>query len=203
MLSFDEQVLVDEISQLLTQVQTCIVKIVLTRKPSGRGYAPASHETNRFVAVYPWGPSYHHDFIVAKSTITLGQQPALAGLKHLNRLENVLASKDIQNGLDEVLLCDAKGFVIEGTKTNLFALFDHWLTPKLDNNGVEGVVRAWLLDTIKDVACQDIPYQALYDAKAIFVCNSVIGVQAVEQVDGKKIPTQAVEQIKKLYNKVW
>ncbi len=79
--------------------------------------------------------------------ITLGVSPALAGFKHLNRLENVLArSRLAGTGCDEAILCTATGEVVGGTMSNLFAVLDGaLLTPPIESAGVRGVMREVVL----------------------------------------------------------
>jgi 4-amino-4-deoxychorismate lyase len=112
-------------------------------------------------------------------------QPALAGVKHLNRLENVLARAEWRDPeIAEGLLCDTDDNVIGGTMSNLFiARRGQLITPDLTRCGVAGVMR----DLVMELAqTHGIPLQVtaiglddLFDADEVFVVNSVIGVWPV------------------------
>jgi 4-amino-4-deoxychorismate lyase len=112
-------------------------------------------------------------------------QPALAGIKHLNRLENVLARAEWSDpAIAEGLLCDTEDNVIGGTMSNLFiAKEGRLITPELDRCGVAGVMR----DLVMELAhAHGIPLQVtaislddLFDAAEVFVVNSVIGLWPV------------------------
>ena len=105
--------LVAEIGDLAASGERCIVKVILTRGPAlRRGYAPGGDETpTRILRRYDWPPDdprAAEGLRVASRRVTLGANPLLAGLKHLNRLEQVLAQAAMRPlPLDEVLMCRA------------------------------------------------------------------------------------------------
>ena len=99
----------------------------------------------------------HHAPEILKSPVkvrwcqtTISQQPLLAGMKHLNRLENVLACSEWQpENYFEGLMCDLSGNVICATSANVFInLNNRWLTPDLTNSGINGVARNWFLENV-------------------------------------------------------
>ena len=164
----------------------CVVKIVLTRVAGGRGYRPAGNACNRILtrhAVPDYRPHKPEQGIgMFLCTQRLAHQPVLAGLKHLNRLEQVLASREWpDDSVLEGLMLDSDGFVIEGTRSNVFAVIDGKLqTPSLQQCGIAGVMRDWLLarfGTGADVT--QLTRGQLERASEIFVCSSVIGVWPV------------------------
>jgi 4-amino-4-deoxychorismate lyase len=171
------------------------IKIIVTRGESARGYmTPANIASNRIVqraALPVYLPSLYTEGAVLRVCETRASwQPALAGVKHLNRLENVLARREWSDtAIFDGLMLDRDGFVIEGVMSNVFALINGvWSTPKLNHSGVAGVYREMLL---KIKGCSDIPavecdlqLTDLYAADAIFVSNSLAGcvpVRAIEQ----------------------
>jgi 4-amino-4-deoxychorismate lyase len=115
----------------------------------------------------------------------LSRQPLLAGLKHLNRLEQVIARSEWQDTEHaEGLMLDQAGRVIEGVFSNLFLVRDGVLiTPDLKRCGVAGVMRAELLFQAESLGIPtqitDIPLEQLQWADEVFVCNSVYGVWPV------------------------
>ncbi|MGL4996398.1 MAG: aminodeoxychorismate lyase, partial [Deefgea sp.] len=170
------------------------IKIIVTRGESARGYmTPADITPNRIVqraALPVYSPHLYTEGAVLRVCETRASwQPALAGIKHLNRLENVLARREWTDpNIFDGLMLDRDGLVIEGVMSNVFALIDgFWCTPKLNQSGVAGVYREMLLQ-LND--CGDIPFKEcdltlaeLYSAKAIFVCNSLAACVPVRQIE--------------------
>ncbi len=133
-LKFDQEKLLESIQYHRAQFESVIVKIMLTRDQTGRGYTPKTACTQVFIRAEPWKLAEDVSYRVKKWQPFIASQPLLAGIKHLNRLENVLASKEIEGATDEVILCDSHNHAIEGTKSNLFALLEEgWVTPRLDH----------------------------------------------------------------------
>jgi len=122
-------------------------------------------------------------------TTTLARQPALAGLKHLNRLEQVLARNEWQDAqIAEGLMLDENGNVIEGTMSNLFMLQDDILyTPDLSACGVAGIMRETILELARNtdmtVRVTNITKDHLCEADEIFLTNSLIGIWPVNRIN--------------------
>lgn len=187
----------DEIARLLPASGARVVKLIVTRGPGARGYRPpAAPEPTRLLRIAPW-PDYpaqnYTNGICAKScTLTLGENPALAGLKHLNRLEQVLAQMELaaDTSVQEGLLCDARGRVAGGTFSNVFAVRDGTLsTPAVNRCGVRGVMRCLVLETCAELGLAahetDMSLRACYDAEELFVTNAVFGIWPVRRLDRK------------------
>jgi 4-amino-4-deoxychorismate lyase len=129
-----------------------IVKLIVTRGSSTqRGYAPPPDaHPRRIVQWFPWPPetsAAEQGVAVCASPITLGAHPALAGIKHLNRLEQVMARHRLDGTrYAEALMSTAAGEVIGGTLSNLFVVRGAGLcTPSLEQCGIAGVMRAVVL----------------------------------------------------------
>ena len=121
-------------------------------------------------------------------------QSRLAGIKHLNRLENVLAAAELNdaqshdNQLAEGLLLDAEGHLIEGTRSNLFMVAQGQLTtPDLSRCGVAGIQRgrimAWALQHGVTLQVRDVGLEEALHADELFVVNSVIGLWPVRELE--------------------
>ena len=110
----------------------------------------------------------------------LAVQPALAGIKHCNRLEQVLARGEWQDPqIDDGLMRDTDGHVVCATSGNLFVLHDaRWWTPPLDRCGVAGVCRAWAMTALAAQAVALSPAD-VENADAVFLCNAVRGILPV------------------------
>ena len=167
-----------------------VLKLILTRGDGLRGYAPDPAAQGRRIlqgnppAAYP---AVHGEQGVRlfPCVTRLSSQPLLAGLKHLNRLEQVLARAEWRDGEHaEGLMLDQAGRVIEGVFSNLFLVRDGVLiTPDLKRCGVAGVMRAELLFQAESLAIPtqitDVSLEQLQWADEVFICNSVYGVWPV------------------------
>ena len=175
--------------------EAAVIKVIVTRGSGGRGYAPGgAGAPTRIVLRYPM-PLDPEEFWtqgvnVAWSGVRLADQPRLAGIKHLNRLEQVLARAEIAASDDiEALMCDADGHVICGTMSNVFIVDAHRLrTPRLDHAGVAGVMRAVLLREAPSLGLQieegALGREDLMAAREIFLTNARIGVWPVRRLGG-------------------
>lgn len=174
------------------RTQPVVGKIILARSGLGRGYAPAGRLCERILLRYAaprypaslWAEGIH----AIRSPVVLGVQPLLAGVKHLNRLENVLASRDWPPGVQEALLCDTEGQPVCGTRSNLFWVRDQKLyTPRLDRCGVAGMMRGKVLDAARALGLAaeavSVPFAELASAQEVFVCNSLVGLWPVKRLD--------------------
>ncbi|MBV8047842.1 MAG: aminodeoxychorismate lyase [Paludibacterium sp.] len=186
-----EALLLAELRQACTGLPRAVAKITLTRGSGLRGYAiPADATATRIVAAHAW-PGYPEHYAqdgvaLTWCTLRLGLQPRLAGIKHLNRLENVLARSDLSDTCVEGLLCDSDGLVIEGTLSNLFVLRDgQWRTPQLDRCGVAGAMRAWVMARLPVEEARLRPADVT-EADLLFVCNSLAGIWPVADLDGRR-----------------
>lgn len=119
----------------------------------------------------------------------LPDNPRLAGIKHLNRLDQVMAAAELPPNSDGLLL-DQTGNVIEALSSNLFVLYQgQWLTPSLLRAGVAGVMRQLLIDQVMPTVdltplCQDIDLSMLQAAEEVFICNAVRGISSVTEITG-------------------
>ncbi|MDI5892251.1 aminodeoxychorismate lyase [Halomonas rhizosphaerae] len=166
-----------------------VLKLILTRGSGGRGYAPPAAPDPRLRwQLSPFVPDaarWKAGVRVRLCRLRLGLQPALAGLKHLNRLENVLARSE-WSGADtaEGLLCDSEDRLVEATCMNLFWQRGGRLeTPRLDRCGVAGTLRAVLLERLP-IAEVDAAPGVLASAEAVWLGNSVQGLWPVTRLDG-------------------
>jgi 4-amino-4-deoxychorismate lyase len=194
----DEAVLHAEVCRV-AEAGEGVVKIVLTRGAGARGYAlPAGRTCTRIVmaaALPPHAqPGAPVDVGARWCSLRLARQPRLAGIKHLNRLENVLARAEWDDpAIVEGLLCDDSGAVIGGVMSNLFwASGSELFTPDLGECGVAGVARARLLRAAArlghPVHIVRVPPAAILAADEVMICNSVIGVRRIARLDDAAWP---------------
>lgn len=171
-----------------------VLKLVLTRGSGGRGYgAPPAPSPRLLCALHPLPQRSvtlrREGMELVLSPVRLAEQPALAGIKHLNRLEQVTARLAADRaGVDEALMPDSAGRPVELTSMNLFARFgDRLWTPPLDRCGVAGVARAHILSVLAPEAGLKVQMcprtlSQLHTADEVFACNSVAGVVPVRKL---------------------
>ena len=168
----------------------CVVKVMVTRGSGARGYAiPAAVSPQRILSAssLPDYPRSHYDdgVRICWCRTRLASQPLLAGVKHLNRLENVLARSEWSDpDIAEGLMRDAVDNVIGGTMSNLFLVKEGvLLTPDLTRSGVAGVMRQLIIDSARGngitVRIAAVGMPEVLAADELFLVNSVIGVWQV------------------------
>lgn len=189
-LTVDMNALRVELNTYAQRLGEGVLKLIVTRGDSLRGYAADPSAPARRILQGNPPPAYpavhaERGIRLFPCTVRLSEQPLLAGLKHLNRLEQVLARAEWTDSEHaEGLMLDTSGRVIEGVFSNLFLVRDGVLiTADLSRCGVAGVMRAELLFQAESqgIATQitDIRLEQLHQADEVFVCNSVYGVWPV------------------------
>jgi 4-amino-4-deoxychorismate lyase len=185
--------LIAEIDRVRAGQSDAVVKVVLTRGSGGRGYAPpAAPAERRIVSCHslPSWPAanYTEGVGVWLCTTRLGRNPALAGLKHLGRLEQVLASLEpAPPGCAEGLMRDVEGAIVEGIRSNLFVVCDGVLTtPGLEDCGVAGVMRRFVLEATATAGLPAVETRLSLDellaADEVFLTSSVFGIWPVARL---------------------
>lgn len=187
-----QAILLREVQTVSAGLAKSVVKIILTRDGEGRGYLPLENQAcTRIVSAH-----HYPDGILERARegvkaqvcdLRLAIQPALGGIKHLNRLEQVLASVEMRDkSAEEGILLDSEGHVICAVSANIFLVMDdRLLTPRLDRCGVRGVLRSRILaDFAARCEQRRIMADMLQEADEIFLCNAVRGIVPVTAIDG-------------------
>lgn len=182
----DQALLAQEATELARGMPDAVVRIVITRGVGERGYVlPTAPRLSRIVAAFavpvPHAGAYRDGVRLRLCRLRLAEQPALAGMKHLNRLEQVLARAEWDDpAIADGVLLDASGRVVSSTMANLFAVIgDRLVTPSLDRCGVAGVGRAEVL-AARDVEIRDLALDELFRASELFLSSSVRGILPVQ-----------------------
>lgn len=205
----DEDSLLQELQSALQSSAAptvyCVAKIIVTAGQGLRGYGRGFSATPAvFIGIFPAAPppvEFYRDGIDTMLCKTrLATKSVTAGLKTLNRLEQVLARSElIGNGAFEGLTLDADDNVICGTMSNVFFVSDNQIiTPSLDCCGVEGVMRRHIIATLPDngleVDVRSLRSAELEGVDEVFVSNSQFGVMAVKSCGNLKWPVGKVTQ---------
>jgi len=198
----DEALLCAELDQVLAQHPDGVVKLIVTRGAGTRGYTPSADAAPTRIWDFSPLPDYPVDWMtqgikVRVCNLRLSAQPRLACVKHLNRLENVLAAMELNDAqlhgehAAEGLLLDAEGHLIEGTRSNLFLVSQGQLTtPDLSRCGVAGIQRgrvmAWALQHGVTLHVRDVGLEEALHADELFIVNSVIGLWPICKLEKRQ-----------------
>ena len=176
-----------------------ILKLIFTRGSGGQAYRPPERGVPARILqrrAWPAHPASHWtDGVrvrICRTRLAVGS--TLAGIKHLNRLEQVMARAEWRDDdIAEGLMLDADGYVVEATASNLFIREGgRWLTPPVDRCGVAGVMRGEVMAIARasglDVAEQRLRLERVLNADAMFLTNAVIGIWPVREVAGRRVP---------------
>jgi len=184
--------LLEKIARETGEMESAIVKIIVTRGNGGRGLKlPANNYPSLFVFKYPWSEITESELAleVEVCETRLPINPNLAGIKHLNRLDYVLAALELESKgqKNEGILCDTEGYLVEGIISNLFfCLQDQVYTPSLELAGVAGIMRRKILSYFKsqgiNVEVGRFSTELLMQSSECFMCNSVQGVRPIRSI---------------------
>jgi 4-amino-4-deoxychorismate lyase len=188
-----------EIERRAAERRDAVIKLIVTRGSGSRGYRPSGRERcTRILSLHPlpkWVPDA--PVRVRLCAARLGQNPGLAGLKTLHRLESVLARSEWSDArIWEGLMRDLEENIVCGTMSNLFVRHGlTLLTPRLDRCGVAGVMRRWVLETAGDLELRAVErrltWQDLRQAEEVFMSNAVVGVRSVGVIERGKLRLRA------------
>lgn len=179
-----------ELTSLLAEMPPQgIVKLTVTAGVGPRGYRAVATATPTVIVHWYPPPQITASVRLCQCRYRLPVNPVLAGIKHLNRLDQVLASMELE-GDEQGLLLDVDDNLIEAISHNIFIrIGDRWLTPALDRCGVAGVMRRFLMETLFPAAGLEveetcIPLRLVPEAGEIFICNAVSGLLPVAEIRG-------------------
>lgn len=174
-------------------LQNGIIKLIYTRGCAGRGYLPVNNNAAWYVTLSPLVAPASTPLALAVANTEASVQNQLAGLKHLNRLENVLARMECETlGVDEVVMLNALDEVVEASAHNLFLVIDGELcTPQLIHSGVCGIMRERILDYClqQGISCAQrlISRTELAHLSSAMLTNSINGPRLVGNFAGRNL----------------
>jgi 4-amino-4-deoxychorismate lyase len=202
-----------DVERLISDKNDTVLKIIISRGEGGRGYGTQNVSSPNYILTLHDKPNHFEKWqqvgiCLTLSPITLGKQPLLAGIKHLNRLEQVLIKQSLeQTNYVDAVVCDTDKMLVETSIGNLFWLQGQvWYTPELIHSGVEGVMRNHVMAKIREnshlkVTVQEVrtTIRSLADADEVFVCNSLMKVVPVTRIDndnGHSLGSYKIEHVR-------
>lgn len=200
---------VESVAKTVAENKESVIKIILTRGSGGRGYSTQGcNSPQRIISTSVYPDVYFQwqqqgiKLILCESQLASNKQ--LAGLKTLNRLEQVLIKKELESkqAVDGIV-CDNQGYVIETCSANLFIYLDNvWQTPKLDSSGVAGVQRRLVLLLAKKAGIKivetTIHIDKLKQVKALCLSNALMGIVPVNQFQSRHFDEASLLRCKQL-----
>jgi len=192
----NHDLLLEHITKATSNIENCVLSINITRGTAKkRGYninigdvKPNIILTTSNIPDYP--NTYSSTGIHTKiSRSTLSNNGQLSKIKHLNRLEQVLATSEITKKFPEIILCDQNHNIIEGTASNIFFIKkDTYYSPLIENCGVEGAMKSFIIKIMKKnkikIKIKKIKEKEIDSYEGAFFCNSIRLVWNIRSVDG-------------------
>jgi len=192
----------EELKEVSRSYSKAVIKVVITAGEGGRGYSRVGTSSPSVIISVSAFPEHYDQWQqeginLGVSSLQLGINPMLSGLKHLNRLEQVLIRQDLDNRIeDDVVVTNVNGHIIETSCANLFWLIDGQLyTPNINHSGVAGLVRDNVLANMPNVTLGDFVLTDVEQAQAMFICNSVMGIVPVKTFNGKLLSLEKLSGI--------
>ena len=190
----DKNMIENEIEVLIesNNEKQFVIKLIVTRGEGQRGYRFTNKQnTTRILSSHSW-PNYLDRYqtegvVVCYCETKLSENEKLAGIKHLNRLEQVLARNEWDDEFQEGLMLTTQGNVVDGTMSNFFAVQDNKIfTPGLSLCGVEGVMRKTVIKAAKEkgysIYEKDFNKVEIEQADELFLTNSLFGIWPVKLI---------------------
>ena len=192
------KVLLSRLDELAKLNPDACIKLLLSRGSGGRGYKAPESPTPLVILSVSALPSHYANWQqtgirLIKSEVALGRQPLLAGIKHLNRLEQVLIkAQPLPQGIDDVWVCDSDGLVVEGSMGNLLLISgSQVLTPRHSFAGVSGVMREQVIHSLLlmglNVTISDVTEAELLQADHVLMTNSLMVTVPVTNLGDKAL----------------
>lgn len=210
----ERQTLAAEMQQLAQGQAQAVLKVIITRGAGGRGYSPAGCSAlTRLLSLSPYPAHYpalrEQGARLSLVSTPLGINPALAGIKHLNRLEQVLIRSELdERGGDEALVLDSDGWLVECCAANLFWRKGNQLfTPDLSRCGVDGLARQQLLRDAAELGLMIAQVRetpaTLQDADEVLITNALMPLLPVRQIGQQHYSSRSLWQRLATLNSQW
>ncbi len=199
--------LTKQLSLVAKQYDLAVLKVIITASGGGRGYARSIEPKNDFIIMVHDYPKHYDELAIEGITLgnsnqQMGINPMLSGLKHLNRLEQVLLRQELTNtNEDDLVVTNVNDEVIEATSANLFFwLNDKLCTPDVTNSGVNGIMRQTILQNYPETLIKKVTLAELASSPAMFICNCVMGVMPVKNYNSRNLSIMLSQRVRNALN---
>lgn len=196
-----------ELTENARQYSQAVVKVIITAGQGGRGYSRQGTLSSNTIVSFSSFPLHYldwqkHGISMGVSEFQLGINPSLAGIKHLNRLEQVLIREELDARTeDDLLVTNCKGIIVEASCSNVFWLKNHtWYTPTLVDSGVAGLKRQQIINTLSvtyDIEEVQAKIEELENIQAMIITNSVMGIVPVHTFNKRSLSVLASIELAK------
>lgn len=190
----DLALLKQQLGQIAKPFKRAVIKVIISAGQGGRGYSRRGIEqSNTIISVHDFPKHYDRwqseGINLGLSALKLGLNPMLAGIKHLNRLEQVFVRQELDaRDEDDLLVRDINDNLVEASCANIFwYAAKQWHTPLIADAGINGLMRQHVLAHFPDTRVCQAGLSDISPASAMFICNSVMGLVPVRQYNGKKL----------------
>ena len=192
----NETDIVEDINSVIHEHKNGVLKIIITRgNAQPRGYRfTDSHKQTRVVRFYPDSEGGELDSGFALKFSNYPLTPShFAGIKHLNRIEQIMASSELANSrFNEVICCDQDDNIVECASANIFLCMDNEIvTPALKQCGIKGIIRQWVLDKARELGIYvretNVPKGQADECDEMFITNSIIGIKPVNRIESRML----------------
>jgi len=188
-----------ELKVAAQRFELCVAKVIITAGEGGRGYSRDGCETSTVIISFHAFPEHYltwqqQGIYLGVAQFKLGLNPFLVGIKHLNRLEQVLIRQELDSREeDDLLVLNCSENIIEASAANIFWLKNNtWYTPNIVESGISGLMRQHILKTLnndksKAIEIIEAKITMVDNIEAMFICNSVMNIVPVSQFQGRKL----------------
>lgn len=205
LLAPDKVELTKQFIKIAEQYSLAVLKVIITAGSGGRGYARSNtSHSNVIIMVYDY-PNHYDELVsqgisLGNSNQQIGVNPMFSGIKHLNRLEQVLLRQELVGSKeDDLIVTNVNDEVIEATSANLFFWLDDKLcTPDIALSGVNGIMRQTILQQYPDTLIRNVSLKQLESSTAMFICNCVMGVMPVKSYNGRTLNTTLPQRVRNM-----
>lgn len=206
-----QDTLIPYLQRIVKPYSLAVLKIMVTAGNGGRGYSRAGitmGDINVIVTISDFPKQYKALLPVGINVVDSVQQiavsPLLGGLKHLNRLEQVLLRTELDAlAVEDLIVTNCQGYVIEATSANLFYWSDDELcTPDLLHSGVNGIIRQKILEQHPEVKIKKITPLELETVDEMFLCNSLMGIMPIKSYNNRQLNLNKVLKFQSLMSEL-
>lgn len=197
----------ENIKMVAKNYSLAVLKVIITAGVGGRGYSRAGIEKPTIIiSVFDFPAHYtywqNNGAKIGICKLQLGLNPMLAGIKSLNRLEQVLIRKELDERVeDDLLVTDINKNIVETSCANIFFKINGvWQTPRISMAGIAGLKRAQILSKIDNILIVEMKLTNLLNIEAMFMCNSVMGVVPITEYNKQDLSISMVDDFRILAN---